>query len=116
VVSGVALAGSASQAAQDGAGSGGGRGHGTWAGTWAAGITGLPGCWTPEKDANRQAVNTYPRTHPWQFDGVVDFDAVLRDPAHPSQLRADLDAGDHIRPNDAGNQLLADAVPMALLR
>ena len=50
-----------------------------------------------------------------EFDGLLDFDAVLRDPAQPSRLLPAYDAGDHIHPNDAGNQALADAVPLRLL-
>ncbi|SCE70461.1 Lysophospholipase L1 [Micromonospora chaiyaphumensis] len=77
---------------------------------------GGPGVWTEEKDATRQAVNTWLRG-PGQaeFDGVIDFDAVLRDPAHPSRLLPAYDAGDHIHPNDAGAQAMADAVPLRLL-
>jgi lysophospholipase L1-like esterase len=72
------------------------------------------GVWTPEKEATRQAVNDYLR-HSSEFDGVIDFDKVLRDPANPAQLRPTLDSGDHIHPNDAGNQAMANAVPLHLL-
>jgi len=72
------------------------------------------GEWTPEKDATRNAVNAFLRgTH--EFDGLIDFDQLLRDPAHPSKLRADVDSGDHIHPNDVGNQAMADLVPLRLL-
>lgn len=70
--------------------------------------------WTPEKEATRQAVNDYLR-HSTEFDGVIDFDKVLRDPANPAQLKPSLDSGDHIHPNDLGNQLMANAVPLGLL-
>ncbi|MFC4147539.1 SGNH/GDSL hydrolase family protein [Micromonospora mangrovi] len=77
---------------------------------------GGPGVWTPEKDATRQAVNTWLRGPGGQeFDGVLDFDAVLRDPAQPSRLLPAYDSGDHIHPNDTGNQAMADAVPLRLL-
>ncbi|MGK5442120.1 SGNH/GDSL hydrolase family protein [Micromonospora sp. URMC 105] len=77
---------------------------------------GNPGVWTPEKDATRQAVNTWLRgAGASEFDGVLDFDAVLRDPAQPSRLLPAYDSGDHIHPNDAGNQAMADAVPLRLL-
>ncbi|MEU5942195.1 SGNH/GDSL hydrolase family protein [Micromonospora sp. NPDC047548] len=77
---------------------------------------GNPGVWTPEKDATRQAVNSWlrgPGAH--EFDGVLDFEAVLRDPGQPSRLLPAYDSGDHIHPNDAGNQAMADAVPLRLL-
>ncbi|MEW2330214.1 SGNH/GDSL hydrolase family protein [Micromonospora chersina] len=77
---------------------------------------GGPGVWTEEKEATRQAVNTWLRgAGGAEFDGVIDFDAVLRDPTHPSRLLPAYDAGDHIHPNDAGAQAMADAVPLRLL-
>ncbi|SCF14822.1 SGNH/GDSL hydrolase family protein [Micromonospora chokoriensis] len=75
---------------------------------------GAPGVWTAQKEATRQAVNTYLRGSR-EFDGLLDFDRVLRDPARPSALLPAYDSGDHIHPNDAGNQALADAVPLRLL-
>jgi lysophospholipase L1-like esterase len=70
--------------------------------------------WTPEKEANRTAVNAFLRTS-HEFDGVVDFDKVLRDPANPAALSAAFDSGDGIHPNDAGSQAMANAIPLALL-
>ncbi|TCO48754.1 lysophospholipase L1-like esterase [Kribbella antiqua] len=71
--------------------------------------------WTPAKEATRQAVNSYLReSH--EFDGVLDFDAVLRDPAQPSKLNPVFDSGDHIHPNDAGYQAMAASVPLKLVR
>jgi lysophospholipase L1-like esterase len=75
---------------------------------------GGPGVWTPEKDATRQAVNAYLLSST-EFDGVIDFDSVLRDPADPAQLRPAYDSGDHIHPNDLGNQAMADAVSLQML-
>ena len=48
------------------------------------------------------------------FDAVVDFDAVIRDPERPIRMRPELDPGDHIHPNDAGNQTMADAFDLSL--
>lgn len=70
--------------------------------------------WTPEKEANRQAVNSFLRTSPL-FDGVVDFDSVLRDPNNPAALKAAFDSGDGIHPNDAGSQAMANLIPLGLL-
>jgi lysophospholipase L1-like esterase len=77
------------------------------------GFTGTP-TWTPEKEAVRLAVNAYVRTQ-HDFDGVIDLDAVLRDPAQPTRVRADYDSGDHIHPNDAGAEAIAAAVPLRRL-
>ena len=51
-----------------------------------------------------------------EFDGVVDFDAVLRDPSHPTQLLPRYDSGDHLHPNNAGCRAEADAIPLAFVR
>jgi lysophospholipase L1-like esterase len=68
---------------------------------------------TPEKDAQRQAVNHWIRTNR-AFDAVIDFDAVLRDPSDPTRLRPEFDSGDHLHPNDAGYRAMADAIDLRL--
>lgn len=69
------------------------------------------GEWTPEKEATRIAVNDFIRTSP-VFDGVADFDLAVRDAANPSRLDPRYDSGDHRSVNDAGNAVLASAVPL----
>jgi lysophospholipase L1-like esterase len=69
--------------------------------------------YTPEREVVRQEVNAW-ILHSREFDGVVDFDAVLRDPAHPTQLRPDFDSGDHLHVNDAGYTAKAMAIPLSL--
>jgi lysophospholipase L1-like esterase len=71
--------------------------------------------WTPAKEKLRQAVNQWIRTS-GVFDGIIDFDAALRDPAHPGRLSPAYDAGDHLHPNDAGDKALAEAVDLEKLR
>jgi len=66
-----------------------------------------------EHDAARVAVNGWIRTS-GAFDGVIDFDAVTRDRADPSRLRADVDGGDHLHPGAAGYRLMADAIDLSL--
>ena len=66
-----------------------------------------------EGEAIREAVNTWIRTGR-AFDGVVDFEAATRDPNDPKRLRADFDPGDHLHPNDAGYQAMANAVDLAM--
>lgn len=68
----------------------------------------------PENEADRQALNTWIRG-PAEFDAVVDFDALMRDPVHPERLRADLDSGDGLHPSMAGYRAMAEAFPVALL-
>ncbi|MEV6288193.1 SGNH/GDSL hydrolase family protein [Kribbella sp. NPDC051770] len=74
-----------------------------------------PGGWTAEKEANRQAVNSWLRNS-HTFDGVIDFDKVVRDPAAPTKLNAAFDSGDHIHMNDAGYQAMANSIPLQLVR
>jgi lysophospholipase L1-like esterase len=59
----------------------------------------------------RLAVNNWIRTS-GMYDGVVDFDRALRDPARPEQLLPRYDSGDHVHPSDAGYAAMADAVPL----
>ena len=74
----------------------------------------LPGYYTPSKEETRQAVNKWIRSS-GSFDGVIDFDAILRDPAHPTRLFPPFSSPDHLHPNDAGYRAIADAVDLALL-
>ncbi len=63
----------------------------------------------------RQAVNAWVRTS-GAYDGVIDFDALMRDPANPKKLKADLQSGDWLHPNDAGYKVMGEAVDLALFR
>ncbi|MGJ7498827.1 SGNH/GDSL hydrolase family protein [Variovorax sp. ZT5P49] len=76
--------------------------------------TPLEGHYSPEKDKVRQAVNRWIREG-GAFDAVVDFDAVLGDPARPSRLKASMDSGDHLHPGDAGHRAMAAAVDLDAL-
>jgi lysophospholipase L1-like esterase len=74
-----------------------------------------PGYYTPEKDMRRQEINQFIRTS-HLYDGVIDFEAAVKDPAHPMQLLASLKASDNLHLTDMGYQVLAGAVNLALLR
>jgi lysophospholipase L1-like esterase len=50
------------------------------------------------------------------YDGIFDFDALLRDPAHTSRLQEAYDSGDHIHPSPAGYKAMADSIPLLRLR
>ena len=76
--------------------------------------TPFEGHYSPQKDALREALNDWIR-HTRAFDAVVDFDAVLRDPAHPAQLDPALDSGDHLHPGDIGYKHMADAIDLSVL-
>jgi lysophospholipase L1-like esterase len=67
----------------------------------------------PLNEADRQNVNRWIRT-PGNFDAMIDFDAVVRDPEHPDQLLPGFDCGDHLHPSPAGYKAMGDAIPLAL--
>jgi lysophospholipase L1-like esterase len=71
--------------------------------------TPFAGHYNPQKEVMRLRLNDWIRGA-GIFDGVVDFDAVLRDPARPQRMRAELDSGDHLHPGDAGYRKMADAI------
>jgi lysophospholipase L1-like esterase len=89
----------------------------------SAGVRIIGGTMLPDKgngyfsdsaESIRQAANTWIRTS-GAFDGVIDFDRALADPADPAALAAPFDSGDHLHPNEAGMQALANAVDLTLL-
>jgi lysophospholipase L1-like esterase len=75
-------------------------------GVWLAG---------PIGEATRTRVNDWIRT-PGNFDAIVDFDALLRTPGHEAKLMENLNPGDHIHPNDAGNRLMADKFSLSAFK
>jgi len=75
------------------------------------GATLTPAALPQQREGIRLAVNQWIRTTR-TLDGVVDFDAALRDPAQPGRLRRGYDSGDNIHPSDAGYAAMADAVPL----
>ncbi|MGW0425140.1 GDSL-type esterase/lipase family protein [Streptomyces sp. NPDC003015] len=69
---------------------------------------------TAAKAAIRAQVNDWIRTS-GAFDAVIDFEEALRDPANPAQLLPAYDNGDHLHPNSAGMQAIANTVNLSLL-
>ena len=70
--------------------------------------------WSPSKEALRLELNAWlRRRHP--FDGLVDLDPVLRDPAPPDRLNPDFDSGDHLHPSALGNAAIASAIDLDAL-
>ncbi|MQA31508.1 MAG: SGNH/GDSL hydrolase family protein [Luteitalea sp.] len=64
---------------------------------------------TKEGEAKRQAVNEWIRTSQ-EYDGVIDFDAVVRDPGRPAKHLPQYDPGDHLHATDAGYEAMANAI------
>jgi lysophospholipase L1-like esterase len=62
-------------------------------------------------DSIRQAFNEFVRSG-HGCDGTVDFDLATLDPSHPARFLPKFDSGDHLHPNDAGYQAMADAIDL----
>jgi len=73
------------------------------------------GYYSAPGEAEREAINHWIRTS-GAFDGVIDFDQAVRNPADPLRLLPAFDSGDHLHPNDLGYQAMADAINLAFLQ
>ena len=73
----------------------------------------IPGYYSDAKETVRETVNKWIRTG-GAFDGMIDFDAVVRDPDHPTRLLPKFASKDHLHPNDAGYKAMADSIDLAL--
>lgn len=73
--------------------------------------TPLDNYYQPNKDELRQRINHWMRTS-HTFDGVLDLDQGLKDPKYPDRLNPIYDSGDHLHPNDKGNQQMANLVDL----
>ncbi len=73
------------------------------------------GYWTAEKAKVRDAVNVWIRSGKG-FDGFIDFDKAVRDPAAPNKVKAAFDSGDALHPSDAGYQAMGEAIDLALFK
>ncbi|WP_344583010.1 SGNH/GDSL hydrolase family protein [Streptomyces lunalinharesii] len=70
--------------------------------------------YTERGEATRVALNRWMRTS-GAFDGVVDLDRAVADPADRTRLAAAYDSGDHLHPSDAGYRALAGALDLDAL-
>ena len=71
--------------------------------------------WNATREANRVAVNRWIRANAGPgraYDGLFDFDAVVRDPRTPGSLAPEYDSGDSVHPNILGLQALADSIDL----
>ncbi|WP_044101900.1 SGNH/GDSL hydrolase family protein [Acinetobacter pittii] len=76
--------------------------------------TPLDNYYQPNKDELRQRINHWIRTS-HTFDSVLDLEQGLKDPKHPDRLNPIYDSGDHLHPNDRGNQQMANLVDLKQL-
>ena len=71
--------------------------------------------YTAGGEAKRQALNDWIRSGK-DYDAVFDFDAAVRDPAHPGRTLPQYDAGDHLHLNAAGYKAVADTIDLSVFR
>ena len=71
--------------------------------------------YAPEGNAVREKVNDWIRNG-GEFDAVLDFDAVVRDPNEPAKIRDGWHAGDFLHGSDAGYRAMADSIDLGLFR
>ena len=77
--------------------------------------TGGCSCTNPSRAAARDQINDFIRDNGGVFDAWVDFDAAVRNPADPEAMLAQYDSGDHLHPNGAGYQAMANAIDLSSL-
>ncbi|MGO4700753.1 SGNH/GDSL hydrolase family protein [Dyella sp. 2RAB6] len=65
-------------------------------------------------EMKREAVNAFVRSANGA-DGVLDFDRIVQDPSNPTTLLPAFDSGDHLHPNDAGYQAMANSIDLGVL-
>ena len=70
--------------------------------------------YSEEGETERQAVNDFIRNS-GEFDGVIDFDAVVRDPSEPKRILPSF-TEDNLHPNDTGYKAMADSIDLNLFR
>lgn len=71
--------------------------------------------YSEEGEAVRQAINTWIRNS-GEVDGVLDFDAAVRDPARPSQMKDGFHSGDYLHGSDAGYAAMAASIDLSLFK
>jgi lysophospholipase L1-like esterase len=72
------------------------------------------GYWTPAGEAAREQINAFLRGKTSGCDALLDQEEATHDPVQPNHYLPAYDSGDHLHPNDAGLQAIADAVDLQL--
>ncbi len=94
-----------------------GRAHAAGIKIFGATLTPFTGAgyWSAAAERERETVNNWIRDS-GEFDGVVDFATATADPNHPQMFNPAFDSGDHLHPNDAGYQAMANSINPSMLR
>jgi lysophospholipase L1-like esterase len=71
----------------------------------------------PTRDATRQRVNKWILSGgDGSFDATVDFAKIVASSGNAANLASQYDGGDHLHPNPAGYQAIADAFPLDIFK
>ncbi|GID32231.1 GDSL-type esterase/lipase family protein [Paractinoplanes brasiliensis] len=70
--------------------------------------------WTETAESARAEYNAYVRGSGSGCDAVADFATATEDPADQRRFRPILDIGDHLHPNSAGLQAMADVIDLTV--
>lgn len=70
---------------------------------------------TPDGEALRVEINDWMRNS-GTFDGFVDMEKAVADPANPKALATALQGGDHLHPNGAGETKMGESIPLSLFK
>lgn len=73
------------------------------------------GYWDSSGIADRLAVSRWIRNQSGVFSPGFDFPPVVSDPHSPNHLTPQFDSGDHLHPNVAGQQAMADSINLATM-
>jgi len=73
------------------------------------------GYYSDTGEAKREAINAFIRSG-GEFDAVIDFDEVVRDPQNPLAFLPAYDSGDHLHPSDAGYAAMGTSIDPALFQ
>ncbi len=74
------------------------------------------GFYSAEKEQLRGDLNQWLRANSKSFDGLIDLDAIMRDPANPLRFRPGLHTANNFAPNDAGERRIAESIDLRLFR
>ena len=72
------------------------------------------GYWNQNGETQREGYNSWVRSSGNGCDAVVDFDTATHDPNNPTVYLSSYDSGDHLHPNEAGLQAMANAVNLSI--
>jgi lysophospholipase L1-like esterase len=70
--------------------------------------------WNSSGETAREAYNSFVRSSGSGCDGVIDQDTATHNPSAPTEYLPAYDSGDHLHPNNAGDQAIANAISLNL--